>query len=166
MRDQATFLKRAGELLLRGYPLAEAIESISFYLNPWQKEQIKNSLADLKEGYPFYQILTELGFNRNLVSYVYFAEQHGGLGNAFIEGSAMVLKRDNDFTRLKKLVSYPLVLALMTFILFYIVDDVLLPKFTSLYQDMDVDPGVFVTIITIFGDSFPYFLSSVAFFSQ
>ncbi|WP_121611830.1 competence type IV pilus assembly protein ComGB [Mesobacillus foraminis] len=159
VREQATFLKRAGELLLRGYPLAEAIESVSFYLRPRQKREMNESLSDLREGYPFYQVLTELNFNKNLISYVYFAEQHGGLGNAIIEASGMVLKRDNDFSRLKKLVTYPLILAFMTFILFYFVNHVLLPKFSSLYQDMDVDPGVFVTIITSFGNAIPLLMS-------
>ena len=38
--EQARFLKRAGELLARGYPLAEAIESLSFYLDNKRKDDI------------------------------------------------------------------------------------------------------------------------------
>lgn len=155
--EQARFLKRTGELLTRGYPLAEAIESLSFYLEKTRKEDIKKSLDQLREGYPLYLILSQLKFNKDLVNYVYFAEQHGGLAHAVSEGSEMVLRRQNDFQRLKKLAAYPLFLVGMTGVLFFFVDKVLLPKFTSLFSNMDLAPNLFMQAIQSTAVLIPFF---------
>lgn len=160
VQEQASFLKRVGELLVRGYPLAEAIESLSLHMSLKKQNELRKSLASLQEGHPFHQILTELRFNKELVNYVYFAEQHGGLAEAIIEGSMMVLKRDDDFLRLKKLIAYPALLVMFTGILFYFVDRVLLPKFTSLHQNMNVESNVFTVIVSSFSSIIP-----IAFYS-
>ncbi|MEW8969802.1 competence type IV pilus assembly protein ComGB [Mesobacillus jeotgali] len=145
--EQARFLKRTGELLSRGYSLAEAIESMTFYLEKKRKAEVRESLEKLREGFPLYLILEELNFKRDLVSYVYFAEQHGGLARTLIEGSDMVIKRDSDYQRLKRLAAYPLLLLMLTFSLFFFVNRILLPKFNSLFLDMNLDPNVFMKII-------------------
>lgn len=166
--EQASFLKRVGELLLRGYSLAEAIQSLSLHLSLQKQIELRKSLAKLQEGHPFHQILAELRFNRELVNYVYFAEQHGGLAEAIIEGSAMVLKRDDDFSRLKKLIAYPGLLMMFTGILFYFVDSVLLPKFTSLHHDMNVESNVFTQIVSSFSTIVPivfYLVLAISIFS-
>ncbi|MBM4762278.1 competence type IV pilus assembly protein ComGB [Bacillus sp. B15-48] len=155
VEEQASFLKRTGELLARGYPLAEAIDSLSYHLDRKKQKEIRSCIAELKEGYPFFQVLSDLQFNKHLVNYVYFAEQHGGLAEAVIEGSTMVLKREHDYDRLKKLISYPFFLIVLTSILFYFVDQVLLPKFTSLYENMNVETNIFATIISAFSTYVP-----------
>ncbi|MDQ0413673.1 competence type IV pilus assembly protein ComGB [Mesobacillus stamsii] len=165
VRDQARFLKRTGELLAQGYSLAEAIESMTFHLEWKRKADIKRSLDQLREGFPFYLILAELHFNKELISYVYFAEQHGGLVHAVTEGADMVLKREADYQRLKKLAAYPLFLGTLTFLLFFFINKVLLPKFTSLFSDMNMAPNIFMAIIRAAGDIIPfllYFLLSIA----
>ena len=70
-----------------------------------------------------------MNFHEHLIGYVFFAEQHGGLATAFIEGSKMIQKRANDFAKLKKLISYPLFLMLITIIIFTFVQKYLLPRF-------------------------------------
>lgn len=156
--EQARFLKRTGELLSRGYSLAEAIESMTFYLEKKRKEDIRRSLDKLREGFPLYLILAELNFKKDLVSYVYFAEQHGGLARAVTEGSDMVMKREADYQRLRKLAGYPIFLLLLTFILFFFVNRILLPKFTSLYSDMNLAPNIFMETIGAADAIFPYLL--------
>jgi competence protein ComGB len=155
VQEQAHFLKRVGELLSRGYPIAEAIDSISFYLDNKKKREIRECLASLKEGYPFFRVLSDLNFNKDLVSYVYFAEQHGGLAKAIIEGSSMVLKRDSDYKRLKSLLSYPVFLVFLTGFLFYFVENALLPRFLMLYQNMEVEATFFSSMIITFGAFIP-----------
>ncbi|RSD27426.1 competence type IV pilus assembly protein ComGB [Mesobacillus subterraneus] len=156
--EQARFLKRTGELLTRGYSLAEAIESMTFYLDKKRKQDIRRSLESLREGFPLYKILAELRFNKDLVSYVYFAEQHGGLAHAVSEGSEMVLKREADYQRLRKIASYPIFLMLLTFILFFFVNKILLPKFTSLFTDMNLAPTFFMQTIHAASLIFPFLL--------
>ncbi|MGM0900063.1 MAG: competence type IV pilus assembly protein ComGB [Bacillota bacterium] len=155
VQEQAQFLKRVGDLLSRGYPIAEAIDSISLYLDNKKKLEIRECLASLREGYPFFRVLADLNFNKDLVSYVYFAEQHGGLPNAIIEGSTMVLKRDSDYKRLKSLLSYPVFLVFLTVFLFYFVENALLPRFLTLYQNMEVEATFFSSIIIAFGTFIP-----------
>jgi competence protein ComGB len=162
--EQARFLKRTGELLSRGYSLADAIESMTFYLEKKRKDEIKRSLEKLREGFPLYLILAELNFKRDLVSYVYFAEQHGGLARTLTEGSDMVLKREADYQRLKRLAAYPIFLVSLTFVLFFFVNRILLPKFDSLFSDMNLDPNIFMKAIAASAAFLPfalYFLLSL-----
>ncbi|CAM3805279.1 competence type IV pilus assembly protein ComGB [Mesobacillus zeae] len=155
VQEQARFLKRTGELLSRGYPLAEAVHSLSFYMEPVRKKDIQKCLADLREGHPFFRTLEDLGFKRELVSYVYFAEQHGGLAEAVMDGSDMVLKRQNDYRKLQQLAAYPLFLAFLTGVLFYFVHHTLLPQFTTLYDSMNVKQGWYASFIYFAGEYFP-----------
>jgi competence protein ComGB len=161
VEEQARFLKRTGELLKRGYSLAEAIESLSHYLERKRWGDIQNSLFTLKEGYPLYMILNNLNFNKELVSYVYFAEQHGSLADAVLEGSEIVLKRDSDYKRIKKLASYPLFLVLLTGVLFFFIERILLPKFSSLFLDMKLNPNIFMKAINFTASLLPYLLTSI-----
>lgn len=162
--EQARFLKRTGELLSRGYSLADAIESMTFYLEKKRKDEIKRSLEKLREGFPLYLILAELNFKKDLVSYVYFAEQHGGLARTLTEGSDMVLKREADYQRLKRLAAYPIFLVTLTFVLFFFVNRILLPKFDSLFSDMNLAPNIFMQAIAASAAILPfalYFLLSL-----
>lgn len=161
LQEQSHFLKRTGELLSRGYPLSEAIESLSFQLPHKKKAEVSQCLSDLKEGYPFYQILANLNFNQNLIGYVYFAEQHGGLANAFQDGSEMMLKRNSDFEKLKKILFYPVFLILITGILFVFVEKLILPRFSSLFISMKLKPNFFTQIIYVFGDTMPFIFASL-----
>jgi competence protein ComGB len=157
-QQQALFLRKTGELLSRGYTLSEAIESLAYYLPAYHKIMIGQCLVQLREGFPLHQILTNLNFNKSLVGYVYFAEQHGSLAEAFNEGSTIMLKQSQSSKRIAKMFYYPGILMMITAILFYFVDRVLLPRFTSLFESMELKPNVFTRVITLFGDLIPYFI--------
>lgn len=156
LQEQCHFLKRTGELLARGYPLSEAIESLLFQLPKNRIAEISQCLADLKEGYPFYRILDKLKFNQHLIGYVYFAEQHGGLAAAFQAGSEMMLKRDKDFEKLKKMLMYPLFLIIITAVLFIFVEKIILPRFSSLFNSMSLKPNFFTKVVSSFGEMMPF----------
>lgn len=158
LKEQAEFLKRVGELLNRGYPLSEAIHSLTYQMKKTRKGEIELSLKELKEGYPFHKILFDLGFHETLVGFVYFAEQHGSLAEAFHDGSEMILRRDSDTEKLKKIIIYPLVLIVITLFLFLFVDRVLLPQYTTLFQSMNIQPNIFMKIVYFVGEGLPLFL--------
>ncbi len=158
IQEQGYFLKKTGDLLSRGYPLAEALESLVHQLPSKRKQEIAQCLSELKEGYPFYQILSNMNFNKSLIGYVFFAEQHGGLASAFLEGSEMILKRGKDAEKLKKLISYPLFLMIITSFLFVFVENTLLPRFSSLFVSMKLQPNFFTKVVYLFGDFLPIFL--------
>lgn len=156
VNDQATFLKRTGELLARGYPIAEAIESISLHLQITKREELKHCLNNLKKGQSFHDVLSSLGFHPDLIGYVYFAEQHGSFAEALLEGSDLVLVKDNDRKKLLKLLQYPMLLLFITGFLFIFVQKSLLPKFTRLFQSMSLEANFFTKVLYSFDAYFPF----------
>ena len=134
VNEQATFLKRTGDLLLRGYPIAEAIESIALQLPANRKEELYGCLVELKQGSPFHVVVNNLGFHKDLVGYIYFAEQHGSFAEALLEGSELALLKDKDLQKLLKLLQYPLLLMFITGFLFIFIENTLLPRFTTLFS--------------------------------
>lgn len=153
--EQARFLRRIGELLARGYPIAAAIESVSFQLPPSKKAELTQCLVELKKGLAFHEILTNLGFQNDLIGYVYFAEQHGSFADALLEGSTLTLKKAKDMHKLFKLLQYPFILIFITGFLFLFVEKTLLPKFTTLFTSMNLEANFFTKVVYTFGHYFP-----------
>lgn len=154
--EQSNLLKHVGELLDRGYSLAEALESTSLQMEKGKKMQINNSIKLLKEGFAFSIVIQKLGFHQTLVSYVYFAEQHGGQAHAYIEASKYMLRQQKDKKELIKVLTYPLILVFATILLFVFVDQFLLPKFVSLFESMDLPSNLFTRVIIFIGSTIPF----------
>ncbi|MDF2856605.1 MAG: competence protein ComG [Neobacillus sp.] len=147
VQEQAHFLKRMGELLARGYPIAEAIESISLHLPSSRKAELYDCIIELKEGQSFHDVLNKLGFHKDLIGYVFFAEQHGSFAEALLEGSQLAFVKDKDVKKLITLLQYPLFLIGITAFLFVFVQKSLLPKFTSLFNSMSLEANFFTLVI-------------------
>jgi competence protein ComGB len=162
--EQANLLKRTGELLDRGYPIAGAIESISLQLPLNKKEELNQCLIDLKKGLAFHDVLSHLGFHQDLIGYVYFAEQHGSFAEALLEGSELILVKDNDRKKLMKLLQYPMLLIMITGFLFAFVQKSLLPKFTNLFQSMSLEANFFMKLLYTFDKYFPIGMVVMLFF--
>ncbi|MEH7376385.1 competence type IV pilus assembly protein ComGB [Neobacillus drentensis] len=155
VNEQANFLRRTGELLARGYPIALAIESIALQLPSKRKEDLNGCLEELKKGLPFHDALNNLGFNKDLVGYVYFAEQHGSFADALLEGSDLALLKDKDVHKLLKLLQYPMVLLVITGFLFIFIENTLLPRFTTLFSSLGLEANFFTNVIYAFDQYFP-----------
>ncbi|MFE8702489.1 competence type IV pilus assembly protein ComGB [Cytobacillus sp. FJAT-54145] len=158
IEEQAYFLRRIGELLERGYPLAEALNSLSFQMKKHRKEELKECLSLLKEGNSFNRILLNLKFNHTLVGFVYFAERHGSLAKAFQDCSEMLLKKNEDLKKLKKVLTYPFMLIAVTIFLFIFMENILLPKFSNLFQSMNLSANLFTKFIFTIGNLVPLLL--------
>ncbi len=163
VNEQANFLRRIGELLARGYPIALAIESIALQLPSKRKEELNDCLEELKKGQPFHVALNNLGFQKDLVGYVYFAEQHGCFADALLEGSELALLKDKDLHKLLKLLQYPAVLIIITGFLFIFVENTLLPRFTSLFSSLGLEANFFMNVIYTFDRYFPIVISILLF---
>lgn len=161
LKEQGEFLRRVGELIVRGYPLKEALSSLTLYLNEWQKKQLIEGINDLKAGYPFYYVLRKMNFHDLLISFVYFGEQHGALAETFFEGSKFILRRYDERKKLQKILFYPFLLIFVTIILFISVDSILLPQFHQLLMTMNVKENIFLQLILFISDTFPIFLSLI-----
>ncbi|WP_042458358.1 competence type IV pilus assembly protein ComGB [Neobacillus dielmonensis] len=153
--EQANFLRRVGELLARGYPIAEAIESISLHLPKHRKEVLNNCLNELKKGVPFHDVLDHLGFHNDLIGYVYYAEQHGSFAEALLEGSSLVQLKDRDVKKLLKMLQYPVFLLALTGLLFGFVEKTLLPRFTSLFASLGLEDNFFTKVVYAIDLYFP-----------
>lgn len=163
LSEQANFLKDTGDLLKRGYPISEAIESVTFRTSEKRKKQLRAALGMLKDGLSFNDVLEKLNFHPDLVGYVFFAEEHGNLAEAIHEGSKLLLKRDQDLKRLLKLLYYPILLFCMTFLLLIFVQRTLLPRFTSLFITMNLKENIFTTLLFVLSDMMPFIATSVLF---
>ncbi|MDP4169921.1 MAG: competence type IV pilus assembly protein ComGB [Bacillota bacterium] len=157
--EQASFLKRIAELLTRGYPLAEAIESLAFQLPLFRKEELFTCIFELKKGFPLHYVLTELGFNKDLTGYVFFSEQHGNFAEALLAGSELTIKREKDRQKLMKLLNYPIILLFITGGMFVFIEKSLLPKFTSLFKTMNLEANFFTKVIYAFAHYVPIFFT-------
>jgi competence protein ComGB len=160
--EQAIFLKRTGELLLRGYPISEAIESLSFQVPISRKMELTQCLSNLKKGIAFHDVLTNLGFDDDLIGYVYYAEQHGSFAEALLEGSSLTIKKQHDKQKLLKLLQYPFILIIITGCLFVFVEKTLLPRFTGLFKSMNLETNFFTTVLISFGKCFPLILLTLS----
>ncbi|WP_335523118.1 competence type IV pilus assembly protein ComGB [Neobacillus drentensis] len=161
VNEQANFLKRTGELLARGYPIAEAIESIALQLPTKRKEELYGCLVDFKKGLPFHDVLNNLGFHKDLIGYVYFAEQHGSFADALLEGSDLALLKDKDLRKLLKLLQYPMLLMFITGFLFIFIENTLLPRFTTLFSSLGLEANFFTKVIYAFDQFFPIVIGAV-----
>lgn len=157
--EQASFLKRIAELLTRGYPLAEAIESLSYQLPSFRKEELLACIVELKKGFPLHYVLSNLGFNKDLTGYVYFSEQHGNFAEALLAGSELTIKREKDRQKLMKLLNYPMMLLFITGGMFLFIEKSLLPKFTSLFKTMNLEANFFTKVIYAFAHYAPIFFA-------
>ncbi|MCT2346304.1 competence type IV pilus assembly protein ComGB [Niallia taxi] len=158
LREQSLFLKCIGELLTQGYSLSEGVRSSVHYLPADKQEDIMSVLGSLKGGNSFCDNLARLKFNQQTISYVYFAEKHGGFAKAFLDASNIMQNRLRTLQQLKKILYYPLFLVLFTIILFYFVHQVLLPQFSSLFLSMSVETNLFMSFIIGAGRAMPFVL--------
>jgi competence protein ComGB len=145
--EQALLLIRLGELLENGYPLSHAIHFLKLQESRKKEADLTEALVRLREGNPLHTVLSYLHFHPQLISYVYYAENHGNLQQALKDGGGFWLKRTEDLERIKKLLVYPIFLLFFVANIFYIMQRMLLPKFQELFQSMDVEQNIFLTIV-------------------
>ncbi|WP_445490471.1 competence type IV pilus assembly protein ComGB [Niallia sp. 03133] len=155
LTEQALLLKSIGELLERGYSLSEAAHSTLYYLPYYKQEEIRACISSLKGGESFYENLKKLYFNDQIISYVFFAERHGGFAAAFQDASGMILSRQETVKKIKNTLFYPIFLIAFTCILFLFVQHMLLPQFTSLFLSMDLKKNIFMILVVGAGKVIP-----------
>jgi competence protein ComGB len=163
--EQGNFLMKTGELLNRGYSYSEAVESLLYQMPTNRQRELRICLEDLKAGYPLHSVLAKLKFQKDLIGYIYFADKHGGMLEAISEGSKMILNKNINLQKIKKTCFYPMLMFVMTNILFVFVRNTLLPQYFSLYDSMGLEVNLFTKVIAAFGTLLPiisfFFLISV-----
>ncbi len=144
---QAVFLTRLGELLQVGYHLAEALRFLQSQESDQRRKEMDQALQQLKAGYSLFEVLRHLGFHPQLLQFVYYAEFYGNLSRALKEGGQFWSKRMSDHQKMLKILMYPLLLFVFILLISSVMQSVLLPKFLSLYDSLNIPPSFFLTFL-------------------
>lgn len=110
LSDQVVLLKRLGELLEKGYSLLQALEFLRFQLSLEKKVQLQHMIDGLKGGKSLHDSFHQLMFHQEMLSYLFYAEQHGDISFALQQGSALLYKKDKYRKDMMKIMQYPMFL--------------------------------------------------------
>ncbi|WP_078545701.1 competence type IV pilus assembly protein ComGB [Litchfieldia alkalitelluris] len=147
LQEQPVFLKRLSELLDQGYTITQGLDFLKFQLNEECQEKLQQSLELLKEGDSVYQLFTNLNFHPDVLSYLYFAEQHGEISFALREGSSILQRKLHYKEKLQKLIRYPIFLILFVGMMFLGIEHMLLPQFQTMYMSMNNESSLFLHVL-------------------
>lgn len=164
-KEKGKFLIQIGQLLEQGYTLGTAIELVGIHQRSVVKEKVPDIVSLLREGNPVHQILVDYHFPKDVVGFLYFAEQHGNLSFAFKESGKMMVKKTELMKEFLKLIRYPIFLCIVTSIVFFLILRRLMPQFQILYISLDIElplitkvflklvqnvPSILLVILTFF----------------
>ncbi|MFT4412616.1 competence type IV pilus assembly protein ComGB [Fredinandcohnia humi] len=164
IKEQTVFLRRLGELIQQGYTFEQASQFLLVQLPSKRYESVEKIIARCKQGESLYIAFGEAGFHKDILGYLFFAEQHGDISFALREGSNMLSKRLDHTDKLKKLLKYPLFLLFFVGVMFTMIEKVLLPQFTSLFSSMNYQENILSKLLLQLPLFSRYLLLIVAFF--
>ncbi len=147
LKNQVIFMKRLSVLLDQGYSINQALEFLEIQLEDASKGSLKESIQLLKEGDAIYDLFKALEFHPQVLSYLYFAEQHGDVSFALREGSTILQRKNENQEKLKKLIRYPIFLFLFVTIMFIMIENVLLPQFKTMYSSMNSESSFLLQLL-------------------
>ncbi len=143
LKEQTIILQRLSALLDKGYTLNEAINFIHLNESGFKKADLSKCLLQLSSGNSLRAALDNIHFHRDVISYLYFAEQHGDLEFALRECGNILQKKITQLDKLAKLLRYPLFLLLTVGIILIIVHFLIAPQFDQLYKSMSIETSFF-----------------------
>jgi len=149
LHDQTMILKRLSDLLDKGYTLNEALNFISLYEHGFKKVDLLQCLKKLSSGVSLRLALSQLHFHRDVISYLYFAEQHGDLEFSLRECSDILQKKITQMEKLAKLLRYPIFLIITVGIILSIVHFIISPQFEQLYQSMNIEASFYSLFLIV-----------------
>ncbi len=158
-QEQAKLLKRLSILLDRGYPLLEALSFLMLHLPKHKQTLLRERIDEMREGGSFHDALLKLSFHRDVLGYLYFAEQHGDLSFALREASFLVEAKLNYMNRFIKIIQYPLFLTGITIALVLLINVFLLPEFSGVFESMDVNKSFLISTMLLFSQWLPRLFS-------
>ncbi|GAB6553267.1 competence type IV pilus assembly protein ComGB [Bacillus mobilis] len=163
LSDQVVLLKRLGELLEKGYPLLQALEFLRFQLPLEKKVQLQHMIDGLKDGKSLHDSFHQLKFHQEMLSYLFYAEQHGDISFALQQGSALLYKKDKYRKDMMKIMQYPMFLAFFLIIMILIFNRILLPQVDMVYSSFGSTASLFTEQILSAIKLLPYLIFSTIF---
>lgn len=163
LSDQVILLKRLGELLEKGYSLLQALEFLRFQLPLEKKVQLQHMIDGLKNGKSLHDSFHQLKFHQEMLSYLFYAEQHGDISFALQQGSALLYKKDKYRKDMMKIMQYPMFLAFFLIIMILIFNRILLPQVDMVYSSFGSTAPLFTEQILSTIKLLPYLIFSTIF---
>lgn len=130
--NQLLFLNRLSRLLNNGYSLIEALEVIK-----WDKtlhDAADTIITSLKDGNSIDQAFEKANFSTAITSYLYFTRVSGEINTSIEKCLQMYEQRLRYIKKFQQVIRYPIVLFVVFTILFYFIQQSVLPSFLNLFE--------------------------------
>lgn len=141
IHEQTLLLEKLAQLLEQDYSILDALQVLKWHHN-WN-QTIDRLTEGLKKGVKFDQILTELQFDQQIISFIYFALQHGNLIDAIKRSVLLIKQQIQLLSKFKQAIRYPIVLLTSFFIVLFFIDLYVYPAFLQLYTTHS-EPSLFL----------------------
>lgn len=154
------FLIRISEMTNNGFTLYEAVAFLNTQYIEIDKEIKEEALKLLESGKQLSELLDYFNYSDDIVMQVQFAEQYGDLNMTLVRCYDYLESKAKLASQLIKTIQYPLILILIFITLIFTVNLTVLPQFQSMYDTMDVNVGIEITVMTAILFSLPYIIYS------
>jgi len=162
INQQVMLLEKLAELLDQGYPIIDALSIIKVNQR-WQA--VSDYLAEqLQAGRRFDSILEELHFDQQIVTFIYFALQHGNLTEAIRQSVQFINQQIKLMSQFKQVIRYPLFLLSFFLVMLFCINLYVYPAFMDLYSSHS-QPSNLLLIATQIVDMIFFILYYLGIFS-
>ncbi|KXZ18509.1 competence type IV pilus assembly protein ComGB [Bacillus nakamurai] len=165
LKDQANLLKRLGEMTEKGYSLIEGLRLLELQLHKRQLAEMTAGIRQLREGDAFYQVLQVMSFHKEAVSICYFAEKHGELPAAMKQSGELLQRKLAQTNQIRKMLRYPMFLIFSVCVMFYLLQSMIIPQFSGIYQSMNMKTSRSTALIFAFFQHFHEACAILIFFA-
>lgn len=147
-KRKAYFLIKTGLLIEEGFTLKEALVFLKMIM-PKEKVLIQRIITGLGEGHEFHQLLKEKNFNQQITTQLYLAQVHGAFGRTLLTTGKTIEEKITQQQKLKKILSYPLLLMGLMIGIVLAMRILLLPHFEQLFQQQNTQEVSFISRFSI-----------------
>ncbi len=145
-------------MLKQGFSLSEGIEFLFLYLEKRTNEEAHQILQELESGASLDEVLKNLGFSNAICAQIFFAQSHGNVPQALMDAGLFLQQRKIEQQKLFKALQYPLILFLFFNVLLWLLQQVLMPQFETLYATMGYSPSGISALFLSTMKTLPYIL--------
>lgn len=135
-------MNRLSDLLEKGYSMNEALDFLLLQIEGKKKTALLECVNELRHGLSISSMFEKLSFDRDVLSYLFFAENHGDLRLALKESSDLLNRKCKQAEKLSRVLRYPIVLLFIGGAVTYIAQNVIGPQFLQIYQSMNMEPSL------------------------
>lgn len=131
--QQALFFHRLSHILLKGYPLLDALKMTGW--DPSLKPIADLLTMYLVRGEKIDTAFQKANFSKMITNFLYFGRVHHDLPVMFRQCEQLLQMKKDYQRKLMQVLRYPLLLFVFLILAFMIIKQTILPNFLSLFQD-------------------------------